>query len=73
MESLWVLVRSGYNGTFHRIDPKHLHRHINEFSGRLNMKMLDAVDKMRMMARNMVGKRLTYGQLVAPNALCGRL
>ena len=72
-ESLWALVRRGYNGAFHRIGPKHLHRHINEFSGRLNMKMLDAVNKMCMIVQNMVGKGLTYGQPVAPNALCGRL
>ena len=73
VESLWALVRRGYNGTFHRIDPKHLHRYINEFSGRLNMKMLDAMNKMCMIVQNMVSRRLTYGQLVAPNALCGRL
>ena len=70
-ESLWALVRCGYNGTFHRIGPKHLHRYINEFAGRLNMKMLDAVDKMRTIVQNMAGKRLTYGQLIAPNTLCG--
>ena len=70
-ESLWTLVRHGYNGTFHRIDPKHLHRYINEFVGRLNMKMLDAVDKMRTIVQNMAGRRLTYEQLIAPNTLCG--
>ena len=72
MESFWALVRRGYNGTFHHIDPKHLHRYINKFSGRLSMKTLDAVSRMCATVQNMVGKRLTYVQLVAPGALCGR-
>ncbi len=72
MESFWALVRRGYNGTFHRIDPKHLHRYVNEFAGRLGMKALDAVAKMRAIAQNLVGKRLTYAQLVSPSTLCGR-
>lgn len=33
MESFWALVRRGYDGTFHHIEPKHLHRYINEFVG----------------------------------------
>ena len=32
----WASVRRGYNGTFHRIEPKHLHRYVNEFAGRLS-------------------------------------
>ena len=72
-ESIWALVRRGYNGTFHCIDPKHLYRYINEFAGRLNMKMLDTMNKMCTMVQNMVGKRLTYRQLVASNTLCGGL
>ena len=71
MESFWALVRRCYNGTYHRIDDKHLHRYINEFTGRLNMKSLSVVDKMRKMVRGWVGKRLTYKQLVAHNTLCG--
>ena len=73
VESIWALVRRGYNGTFHCIDPKHLYRYINEFAGRLKMKMLDTMNKMCTMVQNMVGKRLTYRQLVAPNTLCGGL
>ena len=72
MESFWALVRRGYNGTFHRIEPKHLHRYINEFAGRLGMKALGTVDKMCAVVQNLVGKRLSYAQLVAPGTLCGR-
>ncbi|MXY61108.1 MAG: transposase [Cenarchaeum sp. SB0665_bin_23] len=43
VESFCNLVRRGYNGTFHRFEPKHLHRHINKFAGRLGTKALSAV------------------------------
>ena len=72
MESVWALIRRGYNGTYRRIEDKHLHRYINEFTGRLNMRALSTVDKMRKMVRGWVGKRLTYKQLVAGSALCGQ-
>ena len=73
MESFWAPVRRGYNGTFHHIDPKHLHRYVNEFSGRLSDKAVGVIERMGEIVRNLVGKRLTYRQLVAGNALCGRL
>ena len=57
--------------TYHRIDDKHLHRYINEFAGRLNMKSLGAADKMRKIVRGWMGKRLTYKQLVAHSTMCG--
>ena len=72
MESFWALVRRGYNGTFHHIEPKHLHRYINEFAGRLSDSTAGAVEKMCNIVRNLVGKRLTYAQLVAPSTLCGQ-
>ena len=65
-------VGRGYSGTFRRIEPKHLHRYVNEFAGRLGMRALGTVGKMRTIVQNLVGKRLTYEQLVAPSVLCGR-
>ncbi len=46
LESFWALVRRGYNGTFHHIEPKHLHRYVNEFAGRLSDRAASAVEKM---------------------------
>ena len=71
IESFWALVRRGYNGTFHHIEPKHLHRYINEFSGRLSDSVAGTVEKMGNIVRSLVGKRLTYRQLVASKSLCG--
>ena len=70
-ESFWASVRRGYNGTFHRIEPKHLHRYVNEFAGRLSDAAAGALERMGNVAQNMAGKRLTYRQLIAGKSLCG--
>lgn len=36
IESVWVVLKRGYNGTFHTINTKHLHHYIDEFVFRLN-------------------------------------
>ena len=59
MGPFWAPVRRGYNGTFHHIDPKHLHRYVNEFSGRLSYKAAGVIERMGGIVRNLVGKRLT--------------
>ena len=71
MESFWALVRRGYNGAFHRIEPKHPHRCISEFAGRLSDRAAGAVERTGNIVRNLVGKRLTYRQLAAGKSLCG--
>ena len=73
MGPFWAPVGRGYNGTFHHVDPKHLHRYVNEFSGRPSGKAAGVIERMGGIVRNLVGKRPTCRQLVADNALCGRL
>lgn len=65
MESFWSMLKRGYIGTYHHISPKHLHRYVDEFSGRHNARPMDTEDQMAAVVRQAAGKRLTYRQLIA--------
>ena len=64
-------VERGYNGTFHRMEPKHPRRYVNEFAGRLGDAAAGTLERMGNIAQNMVCKRLTYRQLIAGKSSCG--
>ena len=65
IESFWATLKRGYHGTFHHISPKHLHRYVNEFATRHNMRSKDTEVMMSETVARMVGKRLTYRDLVS--------
>ena len=65
IDSFWSTVKRGYVGTFHHFSPKHLHRYVNEFSGRHNVRPDDTTAQMTAVARGIVGKRLPYQDLIA--------
>ena len=65
IESFWATLKRGYHGTFHHISPKHLHRYVNEFATRHNMRPKDTEAMMAETVSRMVGKRLMYRELVA--------
>ena len=65
IESFWALLKRGYYGTYHKMSDKHLPRYIGEFAGRHNARPVDTLDQMELMARGMMGKRLTFQELVA--------
>ena len=64
MESFWSLLDRGYTGVYHHISAKHLPRYVDEFAGRHNIRSMDTADMMVALARGMVGRRLTYGDLI---------
>ena len=63
IESFWATLKRGYHGTFHHISPKHLHRYVNEFATRHNMRPKDTEAIMGETVALMVGKRLMYNEL----------
>ena len=65
VESFWSMVKRGYHGTFHHFSPKHLHRYINEFAGRHNVRDRDMLHQMALLAAGLDGKRLCYRDLIA--------
>ena len=65
IESFWALLKRGYVGTYHRMSKKHLGRYVNEFAGRHNVRALDTLAQMSLLALGMAGKRLRYQDLIA--------
>ena len=65
MESFWSMLKRGFTGTYHQISPKHLHRYIDEFQGRHNVRPLDTEAQMANVVQGADGKRLRYADLIA--------
>ena len=68
-ESFWSMLKRAHMGTFHKMSPKHLHRYLDEFAGRQNVRENDTIDQLGAMVEGMEGKRLRYDELIAPNGL----
>ncbi len=60
IESFWAVIKRGYYGTYHWMSRKHLHRYVDEFTGRQNSNHLSTIDQMESMVRRMEGERLSY-------------
>ncbi len=66
IESVWELLKRGYNGVYHNFSEKRLQRCINEFAFRLNEGNceVDTIERMEALAKGMDGKRLPYKELI---------
>ena len=64
IESFWAMLKRGYQGTYHKMSPKHLGRYVREFEGRHNVRESDTIDQMAFVARGIVGRQLPYAELV---------
>lgn len=65
VESFWSMLKRAHKGVYHRLSAKHLQAYVDTFCGRHNMREMDTIDQMRLVAAAMVGKRLLYKDLVA--------
>ena len=64
IESVWSMLKRGYNGTYHHWSGKHCDRYVQEFTGRHNQRPLDTGEQMGAMVQGAVGKRLRYATLI---------
>ena len=69
IESFWATLKRAYAGTYHKISPKHLDRYVQEFAAKHNLRDLDTLDQMTLLAGALIGKRLLYRNLIADNGL----
>ena len=66
IESVWAVLKRGYNGVYHNFSVKHIGRYVDEFAFRLNEGNVQrhTIERMVSLAQNAVGKRLTYARLI---------
>ena len=67
--SFWSMFKRGCVGTFHHMSPQHLHRYVNEFAGRHNIRNADTADMMARVVKVLQCKQLRYNDLIADNGL----
>jgi len=65
IDSFWSMLKRGIVGVYHVVSRKHLQRYVNEFVARHNLRDLDTIDQMKRVVHGMIGRRLTYHDLVS--------
>lgn len=67
IESVWAILKRGYNGIYHNWSMKHTQRYVDEFAFRLNEGACKrhTMERIEAMLDGAIGKRITYKVLIA--------
>ena len=67
IESVWAVLKRGYNGVYHQWSFKHLARYVDEFTFRLNEGNVKhhTMNRLESLVVGTFGKRLTYQRLIS--------
>jgi transposase-like protein len=68
MESYWSLLKRALHGTYISVEPFHLFRYLDEQAFRFNNRVLSDAGRFALVIAGIVGKRLTYAELIAADA-----
>lgn len=65
IKSVWVLLKRGFNGTYHQWSRTHCRAYVDEFTFRLNEDNVErnTQDRLDDLFQSMVGKTITYREL----------
>ena len=69
VESFWSTLKRAHTGSFRKMSPKHLNRHVQEFAGKHNMRDLGTLAQMTAVVAGLICGRLMYVDLIADNGL----
>jgi hypothetical protein len=65
MENFWSLLKRGLKGTYIAVEPFHLFRYVDEQVFRFNQRTRSDADRFAEVIDAIIGRRLTYEQLIA--------
>lgn len=65
LESYWSLLKRALGGTYVSVEPFHLFRYLDEQAFRFNNRRLNDAQRFVLAIAGIIGKRLTYAQLIA--------
>ena len=63
IENFWSLLKRSLHGTYISVEPFHLFRYLDEQIFRFNNRKADDAGRFQLVARAIIGKRLTYAEL----------
>jgi hypothetical protein len=67
IESVWAVLKRGYNGIYHHFTVQHMQRYVDEFTFRLSSQgncKVHAMVRIGSLCDKTVGNRITYRELI---------